>query len=67
MLAPISEEQRLSFPETGNEGRWRWSISTMQKAIDEGRIEFIKQKNGDWIPYEKIYAPLEGEEKQKSM
>ena len=65
MLAPISEEQRLSFPETGNEGRWRWSISTMQKAIDEGRIEFIKQKNGDWIPYEKIYAPLEGEEKTK--
>lgn len=37
----------------------------MQKAIDEGRIEFIKQKNGDWIPYEKIYAPLEGEEKTK--
>lgn len=65
MLAPISEEQRLSFPETGNEGCWRWSISTMQKAIDEGRIEFIKQKNGDWIPYEKIYAPLEGEEKTK--
>ena len=47
------------------DGRWRWSCSTMQQAINEGRVEFIKKVDGSWIPYEKIFAPLEGEEKTK--
>lgn len=47
------------------DGRWRHGASTMQKNIDEGLVEFAKDKNGDWIAYEKIYAPLAGEEKTK--
>ena len=65
MLTPITESQRLSFPNTGNEGCWRWSVSTMESAIKEGRVEFIQQKDGSWVPYEKIFAPLKGEEKTK--
>ena len=47
------------------EGRWRWGASTLAKAQQEGRIEFIKDKAGNWIPYEKIYAPKDGEEATK--
>lgn len=47
------------------EGRWRWSASTLEKARQEGRIEFLKNKYGYWVGYERIYAPLEGEEKTK--
>jgi adenine-specific DNA-methyltransferase len=47
------------------EGCWRWGSSTMKKAMDDGNIEFVKQSDGSWIPYEKIYAPSEGEEKTK--
>lgn len=47
------------------DGCWRWAPATMQQAIEEGRVEFSKNKNGDWIAYEKIFAPTEGEEKTK--
>ena len=47
------------------DGCWRHGVSTMQKNIDNGLVEFVKQEDGSWIPYEKIYAPLEGEEKTK--
>jgi len=46
------------------EGCWRWSANAMEKAIADGRVEFIK-KDKEWIPYEKIFAPLEGEEATK--
>ena len=46
------------------EGRWRWSKNKMQQALDDGLIEFVK-KNGEWVAYEKIYQPLEGEESTK--
>lgn len=45
-------------------GCWRWGKATMDKAINEGRVEFMR-KNGEWVAYEKIFAPLEGEEKTK--
>ena len=47
------------------DGCWRHAPATMQKNIDEGRVEFVKQSDGTWIAYEKIFAPLEGEEKTK--
>ena len=47
------------------DGRWRHGASTMEKNIKEGLVEFVKQKDGSWIPYEKIFAPYEGEEKTK--
>lgn len=47
------------------DGCWRWAPATMEQAIEEGRIEFSKNKYGDWIAYEKIFAPTEGEEKTK--
>jgi adenine-specific DNA-methyltransferase len=33
----------------------------MNNAIKEGRVEFMKNEIGDWVPYEKIFAPAEGE------
>ncbi len=47
------------------QGRWRWSASNLVNAQKEGRIEFQKNKWGKWIAYEKIFAPLEGEENTK--
>ncbi len=47
------------------EGCWRHGPSTMKKNIEDGLVEFIQQSDKTWIPYEKIYAPLEGEEKTK--
>ena len=61
----LDNSQRPSLPSIGNEGCWRHGASTMEKNIKEGRVEFVKQSNGEWIAYEKIYAPLEGEEKTK--
>lgn len=48
-----------------NFGRWRHGLSTMEKNIAEGKVEFVKQADGSWIAYEKIFAPLEGEEATK--
>lgn len=47
------------------QGRWRWSASTLETARREGRIEFQKNEIGEWVPYEKIFEPKEGEEKTK--
>ena len=46
------------------EGRWRWGKDRMQCAFDDGLIEFV-QKDGEWIDYEKIFKPLEGETRTK--
>lgn len=48
----------------GEDGCWRWSKDRMKREIEEGNIEFIKE-NGDWIPYQKIYEPREGEQRTK--
>ena len=53
----------LQFTEI--EGCWRWSSSNMANAIRERRVEFIKDSNGYWIPYEKIFAPEIGEQETK--
>ncbi len=45
------------------DGCWRHGASTMKQNIADGKVEFIKNADGDWIAYEKIFAPLEGEEK----
>ena len=47
------------------DGCWRHGANTMKKNIQDGLVEFVKQNDGSWIPYEKIFAPLEGEEKTK--
>ena len=47
------------------DGCWRHGTSTMGKNIHDGLVEFVKQDDGSWIPYEKIFAPLEDEEKTK--
>lgn len=46
------------------EGRWRWGKDKMDAALNADCIEFSKKGN-EWIAYEKIYAPLEGEEKTR--
>ena len=60
ITAPDGSKLYPMLPD-GRQGCWRWSSDTMQKAIDDGRVEFAQQGN-TWIPYEKIFAPLDGEE-----
>lgn len=62
---PVVEQIDSNDHQIKFDGCWRWAPTTMTQAINEGRVEFIKNKNGDWIAYEKIFAPLEGEEKTK--
>lgn len=62
---PVVEQIDSNAHQIKFDGCWRWAPTTMTQAINEGRVEFIKNKNGDWIAYEKIFAPLEGEEKTK--
>lgn len=38
-----------------NEGRWRWGKTTMREGIDDGLVIIKKNKNGDFIPYERLY------------
>ncbi|MGN1065789.1 MAG: site-specific DNA-methyltransferase, partial [Thermoguttaceae bacterium] len=45
------------------EGRWRWKKERMQEALNNDLVLFTRDSDGTWIPYEKIYAPLEGDEK----
>ena len=47
------------------EGCWRWGKNTFLKALEENCIEFQKNKYGEWVAYEKIFAPKEGEENTK--
>lgn len=47
------------------DGCWRHGANTMKKNMEEGNIEFVKQEDGSWIPYEKIWEPEKGEEKTK--
>ncbi len=39
---------------------WRWSKETFQKANEEGKIDFIKDRKGNWQVFTKMY--LYGEE-----
>ena len=48
----------------GEEGCWRWSQKRMKQELEEGNIEFVKE-NGEWIPYQKIYEPIEGEQRTR--
>ena len=48
----------------GEEGCWRWSKERMKREINDGNIEFIEDGN-NYIIYEKIYEPLEGENNTK--
>lgn len=59
------EDKDTQTIQSSIEGRWRWGTTTLQRALEEDRIEFIKNNFGNWIPYEKIYAPLPGEEQTK--
>ncbi|MCI6497499.1 MAG: site-specific DNA-methyltransferase [Lachnospiraceae bacterium] len=46
------------------EGCWRWGKDTMFTNIEKGLVEF-KKRNGQWVAYEKILEPDEGEYKTK--
>ena len=63
MLSGRTDGRTFSSEEL--EGCWRHGANTMKKNIENGLIEFVQQKDGSWIPYEKIYAPVDGEEKMK--
>lgn len=42
------------------EGCWRWGKNTMQQGFDDGVVEVqYSKKKDEYIPYERIYKPLE--------
>ena len=54
ITAPDGSELYPMCSET-QEGRWRWGKNTMQEAIASGHVEFVRDKKGAWVAYEKIY------------
>ena len=62
---PMLPKEAGSAQNLENFGCWRHGASTMKKNIEDGKVEFVKGSDGQWIAYEKIFAPLEGEEKTK--
>jgi adenine-specific DNA-methyltransferase len=48
----------------GDDGCWRWSQKKVLNELELRNIEFFKQGN-NWIPYQKIYEPREGEVRTK--
>jgi len=56
LFYPIKDDEGNDFYPilpNGEDGRWRWAKDTMQKAIEENKIEFAN--NGKKEAYEKIY------------
>ena len=47
------------------QGCWRHGASTLSKIMSENRVEFQKNKWGEWVAYEKIFEPRPGEENTK--
>jgi adenine specific DNA methylase Mod len=43
------------------EGCWRWGQKKMNEEIRNGNVEFVLNENEEWVVYQKIYEPLEGE------
>lgn len=43
----------------GEDGCWRWGKETMNQAMSDGLVEFVK-KDDTWIAYEKIFKPING-------
>lgn len=64
IYSPDGDEIYPVLPD-GGDGCWRWGPNRMQKEIDAGNVEFVKQEDGSIIPYQKIYAPLQGEQNTK--
>ena len=58
-----SKDRALGFVRI--QGRWRRGASALGKIIADGRVEFQKNKWGEWVAYEKIFEPLPGEENTK--
>ncbi len=58
-----SKDSALGFVKI--QGCWRHGASTLGKIISDGRVEFQKNKWGEWVAYEKIFEPLPGEENTK--
>src|SRR5699024_2541305 len=57
--APDGSEVYPYLPD-GTEGCWRHSKDRLEREIQNGEFEFIKNTEGEWILYQKIYASKEG-------
>ena len=57
----------MIYRQDGSEiqGCWRWGKSHMERAINDGLVEFKLDNNNKLIAYEKIYAPKNGDKKTK--
>jgi adenine-specific DNA-methyltransferase len=45
----------IPYAPDGNLGRWRVGKKRMEELLENDLVEFIKNKEGEWIAYEKIY------------
>lgn len=46
----------------GTEGCWRWSSTTFAHEVGEGNVEFARDSDGNWVPYQRMWAPEDGQE-----
>lgn len=50
----------------GSDGNWRHSKRRLQKEIEDGDFEFVKdEKTGNWILYQKLFASPNGKKEKK--
>lgn len=49
----------------GTDGNWRHSKDRLQFEIQNGDFEFVKDKEGNWILYQKIFASANGKKEKK--
>lgn len=61
VVAPDGTEC-LPMHSDGTEGRWRWERSRFDREIAAGNVEFKADRSGNWIAYEKVWAPDEGDQ-----
>ncbi|WP_243343320.1 site-specific DNA-methyltransferase [Anaerococcus sp. AGMB09787] len=64
VIAPDGTEvyPRLS---DGTDGSWRHNRLRLQREIENGEFEFIKNKDNEWILYQKIFASKDGKKVKK--
>jgi len=63
VIAPDGKEVYPKLP-SGEDGCWRWSKLRMEREIKNGNIEF-ELINGEWIVYERIWEPSDGQNTTK--
>ena len=70
-MKSFGERKNLVFPISGPDGteiapkrQWRWSRKRVEDAIKNDELEFVKDKEGRWAIYTKLYLKSKGATRQ---